>query len=214
MLLIIMNAGYIVCQVVYVSFLVHRNPFALPLVTLLTGVVILVEVNMINIYMSPVVAMNDEATLALKDKLIKSYAIYDTNVFSVTYDIIAIWGHCCGIINQYDFQTMLLKYRHGGVPRILQVPATCCKESNFISGITAVVECAVRAEEIYPIGCYTMLFDWLMFYCNLYSIVIIIQLLDMCVHILLYKRRVKIMNLTTDALKSPIFDSWLSHGTS
>ncbi|KAK6962008.1 tetraspanin [Biomphalaria glabrata] len=211
-ILVVLNVGYILCQLVYLSSLVHRNPFALPLVTLLTGVVLLIEVNMINIYMSPVAALNADATNALQDKLVKSYAIYDTNVFSVTYDIIAIWGRCCGIINQYDFQTMLLKYRHGGVPRVLQVPATCCKETEFISGISAVVDCAVRAENIYTVGCYNMLFDWLMFYCNLYSIVVVIQLLDMAVHILLYKRRVRILILYTSKFKTPIFDSWLSKG--
>ncbi|KAK0040204.1 hypothetical protein Bpfe_030356 [Biomphalaria pfeifferi] len=211
-ILVVLNVGYILCQLIYLSSLVHRNPFALPLVTLLTGVVLLIEVNMINIYMSPVAALNADATNVLQDKLLKSYAIYDTNMFSVTYDIIAIWGRCCGIINQYDFQTMLLKYRHGGVPRVLQVPATCCKETEFISGISAVVDCAVRAENIYTVGCYNMLFDWLMFYCNLYSIVVVIQLLDMAVHILLYKRRVRILILYTSKFKTPIFDSWLSKG--
>ncbi|XP_059156851.1 uncharacterized protein LOC131941569 [Physella acuta] len=192
--LIILNGVYIMCTVLYMSYLMHKNPFTLPLVALVSGFVVLIEVNIINIYMAPFSHINEESKRTLKDKISHVYAIDDSTVFSVTYDIISIWGQCCGIIDQYDYQTLTLRYIQrdaNSVVRQLQVPPTCCKSEVVKEGLRKVHECAEASEGIYTEGCYMVLYNWLLPYTNGYSLMVIVQLIDITIHLMLYKKSIK-----------------------
>ncbi|CAL1542070.1 unnamed protein product [Lymnaea stagnalis] len=186
-----LNASYFLCILLYMSFLIRSNTYTLPMAILLTGAVILVEINIINVHMSPVSAVNEESTATLKEKFTNQYAIDDSATLSVTYDVLAIWGGCCGIVDQFDFQDMELKYlQKGNESKKLQVPPTCCTRAVFEKEPANVLDCATKAENIYSEGCYVVLYHWLRKYCNIYSLIIIIKLMDMCVHTILYKRQV------------------------
>ncbi|BFZ00223.1 hypothetical protein BsWGS_03262 [Bradybaena similaris] len=195
--LIIVSSLYIVCILCYMTFLMHRITYTIPLVVIVTGGIVLTEVNIINIYMSPVSAANEQAKKELKERSEKEYAVNSDKPFSVTYDFIAIWGQCCGIVDQYDFQNVLLKYylTTTSENKTLQVPPTCCKPIAFEQGVEKVIECASKAEGIFDVGCYPTIYQWLRQYCNFYSIVVILQLLDVCIHIILYKKHLNLLML-------------------
>ncbi|BFZ00224.1 hypothetical protein BsWGS_03263 [Bradybaena similaris] len=195
--LIVLSSLYIVCILCYMTFLMHRITYTIPLVVIVTGAIVLTEVNIINIYMSPVSAANEQAKKELKERAEKEYAVDSNKPFSVTYDLISIWGHCCGIVDQYDFQNVMLKYflPTKSEYKTLQVPPTCCEPRHFEKGVENVVDCASTAEGIFNVGCYQTIYIWLRLYCNLYSFVVVVQLLDLCIHIILYKKHLSLLML-------------------
>lgn len=67
---------------------VRRSAFSIPVVIIISGVTVLAEINVINIYMS---YAKEEDTNDLKKKTMAEYTLDTDNTFSVTYDVISIW---------------------------------------------------------------------------------------------------------------------------
>ncbi|KAH9502220.1 hypothetical protein Btru_070445 [Bulinus truncatus] len=201
--MIVLNGVHILCIMMYMSFQIHKNHFTLPVVCFISGMVVVMEINATNVYMSETSAQSKESKDNLEKNIHLIYNVEDSTVFSVTHDIISIWGHCCGVTSMYDFQNHTgLKFsaKTDKERKPIQYPPTCCNETFFSLGDKArdaVKNCAFSGEGVYSEGCYSMMFDWLNFYCILYSVIIMCQLIDIFIHLALYKKMVTLFRETT-----------------
>ncbi|KAH9502219.1 hypothetical protein Btru_070444 [Bulinus truncatus] len=204
--LMILNSVHILCIMMYMSFQIHKNHFTLPVVCFISGVVVIMEINTTHVYMSSNSAPIKNATKELTNKINCSYAVEDTNVISVTHDIFAVWGHCCGVQELYDFQDLPLSFsaKRDKDRSPIAYPPTCCNETKFkqlseakdkLAGFDSTIkQCAMLGDGVYAEGCFVMLFNWLNMYCVLYSIVIMVQLFDIFIHLAMYNKMVKMFS--------------------
>ncbi|XP_055868622.1 uncharacterized protein LOC106075782 [Biomphalaria glabrata] len=196
--LIVLNSVHILCTMMYMSFQIHQNQFTLPLVSLVSGTIVLMEVTVTNIYMDETSAASIAAKKQLQGKLKDVYLVEDSSTFSVTYDILALWGQCCGITEKYNFAAntnLKFSLKTDSRRRTIQYPPTCCNVSLFLlskGAFEAVKECAMTGEGTYSEGCYFVLYNWLNNYCGFYSIATLLQLFDMFIHILLYHKLITV----------------------
>ncbi|KAI8743630.1 hypothetical protein BgiBS90_034142 [Biomphalaria glabrata] len=205
--LIVLNGVHILCIMMYMSFQIHKNHFTLPVVCIISGVVVIMEINATNVYMSETSAQSKEAKDNLERNIRMIYNVEDSTVFSVTHDIISVWGHCCGVTSMYDFQNHTgLKFsaKTDKERKPIQYPPSCCNQTFFSLGDKArdaVKNCAFSGEGVYSMGCYTMMFEWLSYYCILYATVILWQLIDILVHLILYRKMVTLFRNYTGQKK-------------
>lgn len=90
--------------------------------------------------------------------------------FSVTYNLIPIWGHCCGIVDQYSFQSVTLKefLPTKSEYKVFQVPPTCYQSSYFEKGVKFVVHFGSMAQGVFNVRCYQTSYIWRCLCCSLY----------------------------------------------
>uniref|UniRef100_A0A2C9LST2 Uncharacterized protein n=1 Tax=Biomphalaria glabrata TaxID=6526 RepID=A0A2C9LST2_BIOGL len=156
--LIVLNSVHILCTMMYMSFQIHQNQFTLPLVSLVSGTIVLMEVTVTNIYMDETSAASIAAKKQLQGKLKDVYLVEDSSTFSVTYDILALWGQCCGITEKYNFAAntnLKFSLKTDSRRRTIQYPPTCCNVSLFLlskGAFEAVKECAMTGEGTYSVS--------------------------------------------------------------
>ncbi|GFO28100.1 tetraspanin [Plakobranchus ocellatus] len=191
-MLIGFHGVYLLCVFMYMSYPVHAIQFTLPIGSLLTGVIAFAEVSVVNIAFAPSLIDRAEIKDDLVLKLRKDYFFKGNNDFSISYDYFSIWLQCCGISDRSDFQTAGLERQKGKTKVDLQVAPTCCEEKLFsVASGLKVDQCIESGEtNIYQIGCFSKLVDYIKKMCKYYAIVIWIHLVDCCIHSYLYKQRV------------------------
>ncbi|GFN74035.1 hypothetical protein PoB_000054100 [Plakobranchus ocellatus] len=193
--LMILNSLYAACILVYLAYYLHKCSITLPVMLVTTSVLYVMELTYVNVFYHPTVIGTDEKVEELVTKLTEEYKPISSNEFSVVQDYISIWLECCGVNDRFDFYNTTLLLKGTKRERIAKIPPTCCRRRVFNEGLDRVIQCAIKGGEkdIHPKGCMGSFLEWLQHLCHMYSVYSWLHLFDCVLHVIVYKRKVKMM---------------------
>jgi len=143
------------------------------------------EILINNIHLSDQSKANEENRKHNKEYLEK-YMPNSDDPISLSYDLISLWGQCCGIDDKNDFDSLSVNASLNNVSAEFnqgdkfRSPLVCCdlNAENTID-VVGLKDCA---RSIYPThgkGCYTVLLEYLRNYTQFYTyVVIVVHLMD------------------------------------
>ncbi|XP_012946482.1 uncharacterized protein LOC101854691 [Aplysia californica] len=192
--LIGVHTVYIGGTMLFITQPLHKIHFTLSVVIAVTFCAIMCEANFCNIYLAPESEANENAKKELKKRLQSEYKIYSKNEFSMTYDFISIWGQCCGVVDQYDFTGIELVLSLGQASsHQVALPPTCCRREVFRRGLSALMMCLDSSSDIYKVGCYEVIYNWIRDHSIHYHAVVILHIVDLFLYTLIYWRHLHVL---------------------